>query len=80
MDVGTFKTAQESSTGTRAYLAIQCQCPNTEEVGDFLFVGDSPRIKGSRVTPIFVNLQELYNYIRKDWKEDGCGASVFIKR
>ena len=57
--------------GTIARVAIQCVCPDTSAVGDFLFTGESPQIKGSRVTEVFVDLEPLFRSIKPEWEQVG---------
>ena len=67
-------------TGTIARLAIQCICPDTGEKGSFLFTGESHFNKGSRVTPVYEDLQELFSSVKPDWREiqDGNAGLGFI--
>ena len=56
--------------GTHAQLAVQCLCPDTGLEGTFLFTGDSHRIKGSRVSPIFEDVAEfaMFPKMREHWE------------
>ncbi len=68
--------------GTIARLAIQCDCPDTGETGSFLFTGESHRAKGSRVTPVYDDLSELFPAVRAEWEEvtSGNAGDAFTKR
>lgn len=57
--------------GTIARTAIQCICPDTGKTGSFLFTGESHRIQGSRVTPVFPDLAELFIFIKSAWEPIG---------
>jgi hypothetical protein len=68
--------------GTIARLAIQCDCPDSGLTGSFLFTGESHKTKGSRVSPVYDDLAELFPAVKQDWVEVSCGngAYGFIKR
>lgn len=66
--------------GTRARLAMQCTCPDTGKTGDFLFLGESHRTPGTRVTivyPTFANF--LWEELR-DWQQIPGDATTYEKR
>ena len=70
----------QAKKGEVASLAICCNCPDTGEEGDFLFVGPSHRVKGTRVTPLYKDLQNLFNSIKTDWKQEfSYSARTYIK-
>lgn len=43
-----------------ASVAIQCHCPVTGRLGDWLFTGDDWRAPGSRVSPV---LPDFYDFL-----------------
>ena len=56
---------------THCRYAIQCPCPDTGIVGDFAFVGASYMMPGSRISPIFHSLTELFKWLKdKNWEEN----------
>ena len=55
--------------GTIARVAINCDCPDTGITGDFLYTGESHRTKGSRVSPVYDDLFELFPAVLTDWEE-----------
>lgn len=62
--------------GLTARVAIQCDCPDTGHTGSFLFSGESHRSAGSRVSPVYDDLSELFPAVRADWQEvvpGNCG-------
>lgn len=62
--------------GTIARVAIQCECPDTGLTGSFLFTGESHKTKGSRVSPIYDDLAELFPAVKAHWQEvveGNCG-------
>lgn len=55
---------------TLAQVAVHCTDPETNQVGTFLFIGDSWRKPNSRVSPVFPGLAELYAWAAiAGWKE-----------
>lgn len=65
--------------GTICQLAIQCNCPDTGETGNFLFRGLSHREPGSRVSPIFEDLADLYAWAKTRFDQiSGGGNLAFI--
>lgn len=57
--------------GTLAQVAIQCNCPDTEQVGCFLFTTQSHRNKGTRCSPVFADLAELFLWAKaNNWLQD----------
>lgn len=65
--------------GTEASLAIQCVCPDTGETGDFLFIGDSHRAEGSRVSRIYPDLSDLIRG-EPDWKQVPGDGLTYVRR
>ncbi|HSS99163.1 MAG TPA: hypothetical protein VLK33_19145 [Terriglobales bacterium] len=63
--------------GTIARVAIQCDCPDTGLTGSFLFTGESHKTKGSRVTPVYDDLAELFPAVKADWSEVSPGNSAY---
>jgi hypothetical protein len=62
------------ANGLLASMAIQCQCPDTGEIGTFLFTGESHRGSGSRVTPV-MDVYELFQWMRENgWSQIGHGS------
>lgn len=62
--------------GLIARVAIQCPCPDTGHIGSFLFSGESHAAAGSRVSPVYDDLAELFPAIRAEWDEvtpGNCG-------
>ncbi len=58
--------------GLLASVALQCIHPTTGEGGDFLFSGDSHRDPDSIVSPVFNDLQELWDWARlNNWESVG---------
>ena len=68
--------------GLIARVAIQCICPDTGAEGSFLFSGPSHRASGSRVTPVYDDLADLFPAVRADWQEvtEGNCANGYTKR
>jgi len=65
--------------GLVARLAIQCTCPDTGATGSFLFAGESPKSRHSRVTPIYPDLAELFPAVKASgWQEVKDGNAGFI--
>jgi len=54
----------EPMKGLLATMAIQCTCPDAGTIGSFLFSGESWRNSGSRVTPVFHDLYEAYQWMQ----------------
>ena len=67
------------SPGVMARLVIQCVCPDTGETGDFLFVGDSHRAKGSRVSRIYPDLSDLIRG-EPDWEQVPGDGLTYVRR
>ena len=55
--------------GLIARVAIQCDCPDTGHTGSFLFTGATHRASGSRVSPVYDDLAELFPAVRAEWRE-----------
>lgn len=67
-------TTIEKPTGTLAYLAIQCTCPDTQQTGSFLFTGETHRNPDSRVSPVFDDCVELFQWCNANgWKRAYSG-------
>jgi hypothetical protein len=67
------ETPHSPCTGLIARVAIQCACPDTGEIGSFLYSGETPRAKGSRVTPVYADLAGLFAATRGQWAQVGHG-------
>lgn len=62
--------------GLISRLAIQCVCPDTGHKGSFLFTGESPKTKLSRVSPVYDDLTELFPAVRAaGWASVGGGGN-----
>lgn len=68
--------------GLIAQIAISCRCPDTGIEGSFLFSGETWRAKGSRVSPVYDDLAELFPAVCADWEQivHGYGCISYIKR
>lgn len=68
--------------GVVAALAIQCKDPDSGEVGSFLFDGVDHRTQGTRISPVFNDLVDLFRWMGKDWKESVrlLGTQHYIRR
>jgi hypothetical protein len=70
----------------KARLAIQCHCPETGAEGSFLFTGESHRTPGSRVSPVFPGLVELFNWANSpecpfaEIEAGNAGSGFMVKR
>lgn len=55
-------------SGTICRVATQCRCPDTKELGSFLFAGEI-KDSGCRVSPVFPDCYELFQWIHKgNWE------------
>ena len=68
------------SPGVRASLAIQCACPDTGKTGSFLFLGDSHRVPGTRVTIVYPHLANLIREESRDWKQIPGDGLTYVRR
>lgn len=60
--------------GTIAREAVQCVDASTQELGDWLYTGDSILY---RVSPVFKRLPELYEWAKQNgWKSE-AGAFIY---
>lgn len=59
MDLSNLPRSTPLLSGLIARVAIQCPCPDTGEVGCFLFSGDSVKVRGSRVSQVYACIAEL---------------------
>lgn len=82
LDMKNTSIPHKSVKGLVARLAIQCVCPDTGVAGSFLFSGESYQQKGSRVTPVYDTLSELFPAVKADWQEvvPGNSGYGFIRR
>ena len=55
--------------GLMVDIAIECTCPDTGKTGCWFFSGESHRNAGSRQTPIFADLGDLFHWaVRNRWE------------
>lgn len=68
--------------GPEARMAIQCVDPDTRETGSFHFVGDSHRLPGTRVSPVFSDCALLFAWAKNNGWESlpGTGALTWRQR
>jgi hypothetical protein len=67
--------------GTVARVAIQCKCPDSGETGSFIFTGESYKISGSRVSPVFPSLLDLYEWNKTNgWISGPPSTNTYIKK
>lgn len=74
--MGDYRTPEFN--GTIARLAMQCTHPVLKKTGTWLFTGDSHRIVGSGVSPLFADCLECFEWARNNNFEP-CGVD-FIYR
>lgn len=58
----------------KAQYTIQCQNPDTGEVGNWIFKGESHRIKQSAISPIFKDLHALFVWMSENGWKKSCHA------
>lgn len=58
--------------GLIARTTTQCIDPETGETGCWLYTGESHRITGSRISPLFPDLYPLFQWLDKNqWERTG---------
>ena len=67
-DTTSYEPIRKIFPGTICRVAIQCHCPDTGELGSFLFAGEV-RDRGCRVSPVFPDCYELFQWVhRGNWQ------------
>jgi hypothetical protein len=55
--------------GLLADVAVQCPDPETGKTGSWLFAGESVKASGARVSPVFIDCYELFQWaLRNKWE------------